>query len=217
VVPDTHAATEALDRARESVTTAGDAVADATGRLSLLLTGALVIAAVQIGVLVVQVIVLYRSIAIVETAAASRNRPRLVVRHANLEVFESDRLAKVHWLAENMGTADATILEAYATLAVIRRGTLPAMPQYDQRNHAIGGLPIEIGRTVGFVQFSMNEITFGEHEAVTKTQTGVIFLYGYLIYEDAAKTRRRTGFCRLYDAASGRFTVFDDPHYEYSD
>jgi hypothetical protein len=211
------AAEEALDRTRATVADAADAVNAASGRLGLLLFGGLLIAAVQIGVLVVQILVLYRSIAIVEAAAASRNRPRLVVRHANLEIYEIGRLAKVHWVVENMGNADGTILEAYATLITVQRGMLPAIPQYDQRNHAIGGLKIEVGRTLAFVQFSQDNVASSEYDAVYRGETRVVFLYGYLVYEDALKVRRRVGFCRMFDQASGRFTVFDDPNYDYAD
>jgi hypothetical protein len=206
-----------LERERSLVSEAFDALAAANGKLTLLAYGFLVIGAVQVGMIVIQFLVLFRSIPSVEAAVSTRNRPRLVIRHCDLEVFEPGKLAKVLWIAENMGNSAATILEAHATLLAMRRGTLPAIPEYDKRNHAVGGIPVEVGRGVRFVQFSTEEVAAGDHDAVTRLGTGVVLFYGYVLYEDSQKIRRRVGFCRLFDAYTGRFTVLDDPNYEYAD
>jgi hypothetical protein len=215
--PALHENQEALERERLLVVDATEALAEANGKLTWLAFGFLIIGAIQVGMIVVQILVLFRSIPSVEAAVSTRNRPRLVLRHCDLETFEPGRLAKVLWIVENMGNSPATILEAHATLLAMRRGTLPAIPEYDQRNHATGGMPVDVGRGVRLVQFTGEELSSGDYDAVTRLGTGVVLFYGYLLYEDALKIRRRTGFCRLFDSHTGRFTVLDDPNYEYAD
>ena len=144
-------------------------------------------------------------------------RPKLVIRQLDLEIFEPGKLAKVVWLAENIGNSPATVVEAHATLIILRRGGLPAIPQYDARNHAVGGLLLEPARIIPFAQFSHEEVAAAEYDAIFRSGTGGIFFYGYMLYVDEAAARRRIGFCRQYDPSSGRFVTIDDLNYEYAD
>ncbi len=208
---------ESLAQHRAELRTATESIAAVDGKLTIMLYGMLGIGALQVGLLIVQIMVLSRSIGTVEGDISTRNRPRLLLRHADLEIYEPGRLAKVHWIVENMGNSATTIIEAHATLVTVRRGGLPAIPQYDERNHAVGGVPVEVGRNARFVQFSREDVSAGDYDAVFRLGNGVVLFYGYLLHEDALKVRRRVGFCRLYDTPSGRFTVLDDPNYEYAD
>jgi len=45
----------------------------------------------------------------------------------------------------------------------------------------------------------------------------VVYFIGRIRFADKYGVKRNYGFCRLYDLKSGRFTVVDDPYYEYSD
>ena len=206
-----------LEQDRALLQEAASALDAANARLGMLSIGFLVIGAIQVGMIAVQFLVFFRSIPSVEAAVATRNRARLILRHCDLESFEPGKLAKVLWIVENIGNSPATILEAHATVLSMRRGTLPAIPDYDQRNHASGGVSIEVGRGARFVQFSGAETSAGDFDGVTRLGNGVVLFYGYVLYEDAQKIRRRTGFCRIFDAQTGRFTVLDDPNYEYAD
>lgn len=208
---------QALDAAAAALHDGSDAIASANGKLTLLLIGFGFIGALLVAVLLVQVYVLQRSLGQARVDAIARARPRLLVRHVELEIFEIGRLAKVKWIIENTGNSLATVIEAHATLRVARRGTLPGIPEYDDRNHAVGGVLVEPGRAVPFVQFSRDEIAANEYDSVHRRGDAIVFFYGYMMYVDEMETRRRVGYCRRFEAGSGRFSVVDDPNYEFSD
>jgi hypothetical protein len=46
---------------------------------------------------------------------------------------------------------------------------------------------------------------------------GDIHFFGYMQYRDNIGIVRRTAFCRRYDIRTRRFSVVDDPDYEFSD
>lgn len=195
-----------------------------TGQLSntgyaatIIITGVGLILLLQVLVLAVQTFVATRLVGLIRSEIGQRNRPRVVVRHIGLEVFSIGKLAKVMWMAENMGNSDATLLDVRSTLIVSREHALPTIPEYDDRNHASGDLVLEAGRSLPFVQFSREDISAGEYDAIYRRSEGSVFFYGYLLYEDANNTRHRLGFCRQLDVKTGRFFVVDDPNYEYAD
>jgi len=197
---------------------------DLTGQLSntgyaatIIITGVGLILLLQVLVLAVQTFVATRLVGLIRSEIGQRNRPRLVVRHIGLEAFSVGKLGKVMWMAENMGNSDATLLDVRSTLVVSRENALPAIPEYDDRNHAAGDLVLEAGRSLPFVQFSSEDISAGEYDAIYRRSEGSVFFYGYVLYEDANKTRHRLGFCRQLDIKTGRFFVVDDPNYEYAD
>jgi hypothetical protein len=43
------------------------------------------------------------------------------------------------------------------------------------------------------------------------------YVYGTIEYADDIGTVMRMGFVKLFDKKSGRFTMIDDPDYEYAD
>jgi hypothetical protein len=209
--------TEEIEGERAALEANASDLQNSSAKITLLLIGCFVVMVLLFGTLIAQVIILYRSVEAVRADKIIRNRPKLIVRQLDLEVFEPGRLGKVLWMVENIGNSSASIIEAHATLTVLRRGGLPAIPEYDTRNHAVGGLTVEAGRVVPFVQFSREDVSSADYDAIFRSGGGGIFFYGYMLYLDDAASRRRLGFCRQYDPSSGRFIVVDDLNYEYAD
>jgi len=115
----------------------------------------------------------------------------------------------------NVGASDATMHYMGGTVFVGER--LP------HSNPAIGkplgtGFtgPIKPGHTTR-TSIPTRPVTTQELYDIRMGYTS-IFVVGKLIYHDALKNYRRTGFARRFDASSGRFwPVPNDPDYEYED
>jgi hypothetical protein len=92
----------------------------------------------------------------------------------------------------------------------------PAIPSGLQFNHQEIDPPIEVES--GMHGFRLTEETLSPDEIVQSGiwDTDKLVCVGYVLYRDRNGTRRQVGFCREFDAKTGRWIPLKDDEYEYS-
>ena len=165
-----------------------------------------------------------------ETAAKefiSSHRPKLIVRELlRLTSVSPGRSIELRYVIANVGSSDAEVVESHVEIQDIRDGILRPLQPFEGAN-PIGRAVLapgshifrEQGSTVSTLSLAVSRMVEERQRArgrQTEDGRGVYFR-GFVIYADKNGVRRRTGFCRIYDAETERFYATDDPDYEYAD
>ncbi len=154
-------------------------------------------------------------------------RPRLrirnvVVRPASVTGYEPTLFHPGQYVGgqcyiANSGGIDAVVVEAHCEVFVTNV-QLPMERPYEGKNGNSAIRPtIPPGGSVPFPFQSDTIISEHQSQAVRNGIGYRLYLLGWVEYEDIKGVRRRTAFCRKYDAATGRFAAVDDPDYEHEE
>jgi hypothetical protein len=170
-----------------------------------------------------------RLIAIARDEFTSSHPPRIVIRRVSLDQGDIvigapiSRPWKVQYIVANVGRANAEIFEGNATVKRIE-APLPAIPPFDDAGDITGPIRLGAGES-GPLTVELDPqgaivqaVRSGELANVAQGDiAGDIHFFGYMQYRDNIGIVRRTAFCRRYDIRTRRFSVVDDPDYEFSD
>ena len=148
----------------------------------------------------------------------ANNRPTLVIRSIAMTNFEIGKNVVVEMLIANSGTTEATIKEGNITFIVSREGTLPPIPEYDKDRLRLLNPVFPSGRKNKIFKRLDIPVLEWQYDCVYDvTSGGLIYLFGFITYEDGIGNSRELGFCRRYDTARHRFILVEDQNYEYAD
>lgn len=152
------------------------------------------------------------------------HRPRFIVRnvtmkpqsHPSLPV-EPGKPLQIEWVVVNVGATPAAIIEGNATRLIGGKSFEARTPYSPERNH-MKGISLTPGEAYTFV-LTADEIDFQNVGKMSTIRDGeqIIYFFGFLVYIDNIGIKRRTAFCRKYDYRAERFTIVEDPDYEYKD
>lgn len=167
----------------------------------------------------------------------SAHPPRIIVRRVSLDEGSGSaaggisRPWKIEYIIANTGLGKATVFEGNATVAVLENG-LPAKPPFDDGIDLPYPITLETGQSTpesvyledAILAAVRNKIATASWDKPASEVLGkpvsatpnCIYFLGYLLYRDDIGTVRRTAFCRLYDFRTKRFTIVQDPDYEYN-
>jgi hypothetical protein len=149
-------------------------------------------------------------------------RLKLVIREAHLfRITPMNPTLGARFVVANSGAGAAEVVESHIQLEFNENVILLPLQPIDGAN-ALGSIKIEAGESVvkecgssiGWAQYTNEENR--QMNAREKTYTKLWFR-SFVVYVDQNKLRRRTAFCRGYDAGARRFRIEDDPDYEYAD
>jgi hypothetical protein len=152
------------------------------------------------------------------------HRPRLIVRRISLKEVHGEgglpSIGGIEYVVVNKGVSKAKIVESNTTILYdAEANRFPAIAPYSDETSAIGNIQIEGGGSYPFTH-NDNERILSQIIPVPgrRQMTGLDLLFiGYIVYEDDIGIRRQTAFCRRYNHATDRFSIVDDPEYEYAD
>jgi hypothetical protein len=129
---------------------------------------------------------------------------------------------RVEYSIANCGGSQAHIIGASFMVVTFDKNELPAVPPYT--NHVVHkditlqpgeDRESSVGIEVELVSlFRMMGVKGGY---LAHQRTAFIYFLGHVRYKDDLGIVRRLAVLRHFDTASGRFTVVDDPQYEYAD
>jgi hypothetical protein len=143
----------------------------------------------------------------------STHRPRLKVRYFRI-INTSKEQAIIRFTIVNVGGSDAKLIGSLGLAKFFAVGIPPA-PVYLGGKELVEPRRFKAGATdEGAIVFDIpTETSIGEMASAHRA----LYVYGYLVYEDALENTRTTAFCRRYDTALDRFSPVKDPDYEYED
>ncbi len=150
------------------------------------------------------------------------HRPKLIVREIDI-LFVKPTL-KLRYVVANTGASEGRIVESHAEIQLVNDGHIHPLQPTEGAN-PIGDVEIAPSLNVWrecdstFNQFGMFSIAHQKNDGLRgpRRSDPLLLFRGFVIYEDGAKIRRRTAFCRSYDWDRERFITLDDPDYEYAD
>ena len=169
------------------------------------------------------------SITLAREEFISTHRPRIIVRRVSINIAKGigipDTLG-IEFIIANVGNTSTKIIEHNTNLRIYKRNdTLPAILLYgDSRYPSISlesgvSCPIIHHTTGGEIEEYRLVSGFTEESGTMSYIYGntLMIFFGYIIYEDGLKRRRRTAFLRNYDFVTKHFTPSTDSEYEYQD
>jgi hypothetical protein len=194
-----------------------------------------VVAAIQAGLFVWQLVLLRRSIrdsalaasAAGEAAKAAQSsaeaqramavamaRPRIVVRRVTVARFAPNQPIAIEFALVNVGDTRAMIAERNATVLPLTTDAGPA-PVFGEHGATTVEQPLAPGEELVCVADSFAPVSQSTLSLIRARQMH-LYVFGYVRYRDEFGAVRKMGFARVLNEQR-RFDVFSDPDYEYSD
>lgn len=143
------------------------------------------------------------------------HRPKLVVRHLGAGGVLPNTPIHFTFYVFNTGDSPAFLEGFNAGTSVVFSGDTYSLPSYRYDMKKIEDVKLLSGdrhqikfRSEGLKVTDVIEVNSG---------TSILYVFGHVRYRDSSNNVRRTGFLRRYDYAHRRFSIVDDPDYEYSD
>jgi hypothetical protein len=155
-----------------------------------------------------------RSVDASEQNIALAFRPRLVVRRISLDKWDIGHPGEIQFIVADIGVSPGKIVESNATIHVLRQGTLPAIPPYNESTDTMGAFTVDTGPGYPAKAETVFPITPADYDRVFGAPRGRLYLFGYIVYDGDAG-RQHMAFGREYDNTTKRFHIVDDPNYEY--
>jgi hypothetical protein len=157
---------------------------------------------------------------------ASIHRPKIRVKHVRLvqDIWQGAPIV-INLTCVNTGTAKAKLHQIGVRYDIVRQGAmLPVNPDINAIIQA-GGAALECGLNYTWYNIDIGRVVTAPENVEIQNKRSQLFCIGYISYFDAADRMRITGFCRLLDfpsnttirADNARFTIYEDPDYEYED
>ena len=113
----------------------------------------------------------------------------------------------------NVGGCAATITDSYGMVYILNGSTLPMRPPYH------GELGNELFSNVRIPPGVSKEADFLDGKGATMDHWAgsqyVIFVMGWVDYQDDSEISRRVNFCRRFDRGDNRFVPVKNPDYEW--
>jgi hypothetical protein len=145
----------------------------------------------------------------------STHRPKIIVYGLEFSGdLTEDKPVPVGFRYVNSGDTNAEITGFGTTIVRIIPPALPAGLEFRPQTMEP---PIEVPSGMHGFRLTIDTIgadQIASFESVMYSEN--VICAGYVLYRDGNGTRRQTGFCRQYDAATGRWNAVQDPEYEYS-
>ncbi|MFZ0394036.1 MAG: hypothetical protein WCF17_14650 [Terracidiphilus sp.] len=116
----------------------------------------------------------------------------------------------------NLGGSRATVKEILYEFFITGEPHLLSERPWEGKEGAEYESIFEAGQSKPFV-FGRKEPLSGGQAFEILSGSRRLYLMGWIDYVDGLNIGRTTRFCRLYDPASYRFTVVNDPEYESAD
>jgi len=155
------------------------------------------------------------------------HRPKLIIRIVWLEkgtvvgvLGQADKPWTVHYIIANTGGSRARVSGMSVNIIVFDHG-LPPRYLFYRENPGSDDFFIEAGEQKPFSMALPDQMvawlkTFNQSRHIFR-DANFIYFTGCIPFYDNNGLMRFTGFCRHYEVEIGRFSVFADPDYEYSD
>jgi hypothetical protein len=147
------------------------------------------------------------------------HRPELKIHFIRILEFEpkpppDEQAVRVKFGVMNIGTSKAFVTGSAVYLEYLYRTDLRYLPEL-KRNDEIAPRRFMVGATDSYIisgdRWSGSIHVHGAHMG---PEFKKLYLYGWIVYEDALKAPRTMYFCRRYRPKLGRFVPVDDPDYE---
>jgi hypothetical protein len=154
----------------------------------------------------------------------STHRPKLIIRSVTIKPpthpalpIEEGKPVEVEGVVVNVGNTPAEIVESNVTV-LVGGPMFHARTPFGPSSNNINGVKLVPGGAYTFWLRS-EQIDFKNTPDLYSLNKGekVIYFFGFIMYRDDIGNTRRTAFCRRYDPNAERFTVVNDPDYEYID
>lgn len=143
------------------------------------------------------------------------HRPKLIVRHFQLDDPVRDQVITIRFAIVNIGDTEA-IPRYWATEVALWNGANWEPPGIDEVIKPISLPPIANGQRAQVAIHSRFNITSDQIEAVEQNKL-IICAVGELTYADGLKTNRRTSFRRNYNLSTKMFDASPNQDQEYQD
>jgi hypothetical protein len=155
------------------------------------------------------------SVELTRAALVTTYPPSLVFRGFSLveRTFGENQKIQVNFTVTNKGATTATITETGMAVLVVHPAQIPGEVAFARR--AVTNVALRSGEASHWPIAAATALTAQEANALWQGTVKVICL-GYFTYRDDFGTVRNTGFCREYDLARRRWSVVNDPDYEYA-
>ena len=166
----------------------------------------------------------------------SSHRPRLAIRNVVLTQDES------HWRAQqgitigeiprgqlyvvNTGGSEALITDAMVMIHTQEKSVLPMERPYEGQHGNMGrfSAPLLAGQSVPIPFASDRPISDDQTIRILEGAGGFLYVMGWVEYRSAlydigsdSHVVRRTAFCRVFNAETGRFVRVNDEDYEHEE
>lgn len=150
------------------------------------------------------------------------HRPKIIIHtvenHYVRAADEEDLWLGARVICVNKGKSAATITEIRCEITRRKGGT----PETGIAIEFLDEIPIPDDPLPSGLdyQFSVESVMSHRHEhrrqMLEESYKGDVYCIGRIIYLDSAERRRMTGFCRRYDANSGRWVRVEGKQYDYN-
>jgi hypothetical protein len=154
----------------------------------------------------------------------SAYRPKLIIRSVTIKPqtypavpIEEGKPVVVEGVVVNVGNTPTEIVESNVTV-LVGGPMFHARTPFGPSNNNINGVKLVPGGAYTF-WLSSEQIDFKNASDLYSLAKGekVIYFFGFIMYRDDIGNTRRTAYCRRYDPIAERFTIVNDPDYEYTD
>ena len=159
------------------------------------------------------------------------HRPRLRVRNVVIDPMEhipgwgigeipiGAGLVKGSFLVANHGDTRAYVIECYSRVYVGAEVLPLARPHEEAIPHLRPREGIESGYARKYWVDQDKGVVLRNDVAteIAQDRGSKLYIMGWIVYEDSTGVRRRTAFCRKYDATRCRFYPVDDADYEHEE
>ncbi len=153
----------------------------------------------------------------------SSHPPKLVVREI-LRLSWGRPNVQLRYVVANVGGSDARIIESHIELQEIKAGSLRPLQPIEGAN-PVGHITLipgshifrEYNSTVSGLSLAVSQLVKEMPVPHFGAERRGVYFRGFVVHRDKNGVRRRTSFCRMYDAESERFYALGDPDYEYAD
>ena len=155
------------------------------------------------------------SVELTRAALVTTYPPSLVFRGFSLveRTFGENQKIQVNFTVTNKGATTATISETGMAVLVVHPAQIPGDVPFARRE--VTNVTLRSGEASNWPMASASNLTQQEANALWQGSVKIICV-GYFTYRDDFGTIRNTGFCREYDFARRRWSVINDPDYEYA-
>ena len=155
------------------------------------------------------------SVELTRAALVTTYPPALIFRGFGLveRSFGEHQKIQVNFTVTNKGATTATITETGATILVIQPSQIPADVAFARRE--VTSVALRSGEASNWPISSAANLTAGDANVLWQGVAKIVCI-GYFTYRDDFGAFRNSGFCREYDMARRRWSIVNDPDYEYS-
>jgi hypothetical protein len=155
----------------------------------------------------------------------STHRPKIRVKHFWLagDIWQDEPLI-VNLTCVNTGTVDALLHEIGIKYFIVRSDrVIPTEPDIPAI-HRFFGQRLSSGLNYNIPNMTVGQKFTPDQNSVIQNKTSNLYCVGYISYLDSSTRMRITGFCRKLEfgpnisiIGNSRFSVVEDPDYEYED